>query len=249
MARAWRGLLSAIAFLTVVPVPAGPGGSDEEGFAVMVAWLPLVGGAVGAAAGSVRVACDPLLGREASTALAIAALVLVTGALHQDGLADCFDGLGVRGDRTRRLEVMRDSAVGAFGVLALIFWALIMLTALDQLEAVRALRALVGAGALARLAVLVHARATPPARLDGLGASLRVTWPSLVWGAVSTVVLVALVAGPARAALALGVCVVISGLGTRLARRAVGGRTGDTLGAVAAVTEAVVCLALSGAWR
>jgi len=57
-----------------------------------------------------------------------------------------------------------------------------MLSALDQLEAVRALRTLVAAGALARLAVLVYARATLPARSDGPGASLRVTWTWLLWG-------------------------------------------------------------------
>ena len=66
--------------------------------------------------------------------LALVVLVAVTGALHQDGLADCADGLGVRGDRERRLAVMRDSAIGAFGTLALIGWALLLIAALPTLE-------------------------------------------------------------------------------------------------------------------
>jgi adenosylcobinamide-GDP ribazoletransferase len=126
------------------------------------------------------------------------AVVVVSGALHQDALADTADGLGVHGDRVRRLAMMRDSATGAFGVLALIGWALLLFTALEPLGADHALRALIVAGAV----------------------------------------------GPVRGVVALAACGLAAILSAALARRTIGGSTGDTLGAAVAVTEVAVCLAL-----
>src|ERR1700757_3136511 len=85
----WSGLRGAIAFLTIAPVPSAP----DTGLAVAAGWFPLVGAAVGALAGGVRVGAQQLLGRTPATVLAMIALVVVTGALHQDGLADTADGL------------------------------------------------------------------------------------------------------------------------------------------------------------
>jgi adenosylcobinamide-GDP ribazoletransferase len=212
-------------------------------------WFPLVGGAIGALAGAVRLAAEPLLGRAPATVLALIALVVSTGALHQDGLADTADGLGVHGDRTRRLEVMRDPASGVFGVLALIGWALLMLTTLASLSATHALVALTLACALARWAALLHASSTPPARNDGLGAALHVSAAAL---ATATLLALALSLGMATlvaGSIALGAAGLAAALSVLLARRAHGGRTGDTLGASIAVTEAVVCVALLAAWH
>ena len=136
----WSGLAGAITFLTIVPVPGG--GCVRRG----AAWFPLVGAAVGGLAGGVRAGLQPVLGAVPATVLAVTAMVIVTGALHQDGLADTADGLGVRGDRARRLAVMRDSSIGVFGALALIGWALLLVAVLDRLGAARAVEALVAAG-------------------------------------------------------------------------------------------------------
>ena len=99
-------------------------------------------------------------------------LVAVTGALHQDGLADTADGLGVRGDRERRLAVMRDSATGVFGTLALIGWALLLTSARVRPARRRPKRSPRSSRQppLGRWAALVHARGARPARSDGLGA-------------------------------------------------------------------------------
>ena len=169
--RPWDGLASAVALLTIVPLPVAVDGLDGA-----AAWFPLVGAVVGALAGGCGACCSgELLGATVATVLAMIVLVLVTGALHQDGLADTVDGLGVRGDRARRLEVMRDSSTGVFGALALIAWALLLFTAVSSLDGDRALRALVIACALGRWAALLHAAGTPPARSGGLGAALRVS--------------------------------------------------------------------------
>lgn len=240
---AWSGLAGAVTFLTVVPVP---GGGDTRRAA---GWFPVVGAGVGALAGGVRAGLQAPLGRTPATVLAVAALVLVTGALHEDGLADTADGLGVRGDRERRLAAMRDSSIGVFGALALILWTLLLVSVLDRLGAARAVEALVAAAALGRWATLAHARWSVPARATGLGASFAVTRPQLAAGSAvalgAAIGLSGVVPGLAAAASALA----LAALSVVGARSAFGGRTGDTLGASVAVTEVVVCAVLLAVWR
>lgn len=247
--RAWQGLVGAITFLTIVPVPAAAVRRDEFDLAGTVAWFPLVGGAIGACAGALRVASEPLFGRGPSTALAMVGLVAISGALHQDALADFADGLGVRGDRVRRLAAMRDSATGAFGVLALIAWALLLFTSLEPLRSEQVLRALIAAGAAGRLAALLHGIGAPPARSDGLGAGLQVNRPALAIAAAIAAVIVVAAVGAICGAVSLGICVLVAASSAVLARRSIGGGTGDTIGAAVATTEVAVCLGLLGMWR
>jgi adenosylcobinamide-GDP ribazoletransferase len=212
-------------------------------------WFPVVGAAVGALAGGVRAGLQPLLGAPAATVLAVTALVIITGALHQDGLADTVDGLGVRGDRDRRLAAMRDSSVGVFGALALIGWTLLLVVVLDELSAARAVEALVASAAVGRWAALLHAAWSPPARAEGLGASFAVGRTALiVAGAVAVAAAVVLCgAGPGLAAVTAGL--VVAGLSVVHVRTTLGGRTGDTLGATVALAEVVVCTVLLTVWR
>jgi adenosylcobinamide-GDP ribazoletransferase len=240
---AWSGLAGAITFLTIVPVPGRRDVRHAAG------WFPLVGAAVGALAGGVRAGLGPLLGVAPATVLAVTALVIVTGALHQDGLADTVDGLGVRGDRDQRLRAMRDSSIGAFGALALIGWTLLMVVVLDQLSARRAFEALVAAAAVGRWAALIHAACSPPARSDGLGASFAVSAPALV---AATVIAAGAALGlcgvaPGLAAIAGGL--VLAAVSVLHVRATLGGRTGDTLGATVALAEVVVCTVLLAVWR
>lgn len=242
--RPWDGLANAVTFLTIFPVP----GAGEAGLGSAAAWFPLVGAAVGALAGGVRLLCGEAVGATVSTVLAMIALVVVTGALHQDGLADTADGLGVRGDRARRLEIMRDSSTGVFGALALIGWALLLYTTLASLGGDRALRALVVACALARWAALAHAAATSPARADGLGAALDVGRVALGVATAVAVVVAFAVGGLVPGGAAVGAALVVAGLSVVFVRRALGGRTGDTLGATVAAVEVAVCVVLLGVW-
>ena len=244
MRRPLAGLGLAITFLTIVPVrlrePVPPLGAAG-------AWFPAVGAGVGASAGAVGYLAEPTLGTLVAVALAVTVLVVLTGALHLDGLADCADGLGVRADRTRRMAVMRDPTVGTFGVLALALWLVLVLAAVSGVDREHLLRALVVMAATGRWAALLHAASAPPARRDGLGSGFQVD--VLALGVATLLAAAAALAGagigPGLAALATGGAV--AGLVTAWSRAQLGGRTGDSLGATVALTEAAVAVLLLGA--
>lgn len=239
--RAAGGAALALAFLTVIPVRLR---GDARPLGDAAAWFPVVGALVGALAGAVRYAAEPLLGPAVAAVLAVAALVAITGALHQDGLADCADGLGVGGDRERRLAIMRDSAIGTFGALALLGWALLLVAALATLGDADAFRALVSAAIVARWAALAHGLVTPAARPEGLGAAFSVARVAFVAASVLTLVALALVAGPLRGLATLAAATLVAAGASAWSRRTLGGRTGDTLGATVAITEVAACLTL-----
>ena len=208
------------------------------------AWFAVIGAAVGALAGAVAYLAAPQVGAYIAAILAVAVLVAVTGALHADGLADCADALGVRGDRARRLGVMREPAIGTFGALALLLWAMLLVAALARLDRGDALRALIVAAAVGRWAALVHAAITTPARADGLGMGFAPRAPALaiasLTAAACALALTGIVHGVVVLVLAALVAVLIAGW----ARAALGGRTGDTLGATVALAEVTVLVAL-----
>ncbi len=251
--RPWRsvagGFIDAFSFLTILPLPHGAAQRDDFNLSAAVPWFPVVGALIGGLAGGLRVAFDPLVGRGPSTAIAILGLVAVTGGLHQDALADLADGLGVRGDAERRLEAMRDPRIGAFGALALILWALLLYTSLEQLDAGRALLTLVAAATAGRVAAPLQRLVAPSSGSGGLGSKLSVNGSTTGAALLLAAVIALATLGPARGAVSLAACVTIALLMGLLARRALDGSTGDTLGAAIAVTEVGVCLLMGGMWR
>lgn len=243
--RAASGLAFAVSFLTIVPF--GDREWDEGDLRRSAAWMPLVGALVGAVAGGVRIACEPALGATVSSVLAIVALVVLTGAFHQDALADMADGLGARGGRERRLTAMRDPAVGVFGALAIALWTLLMATALAGLDNEEAFAALLAAAATGRWAAVLHAALAPPARPEGLGAAFGVGPFELLTASLFAALAAGLACGPLPGIGAL-VAAGLAAAGTALiARRVFGGRTGDTIGASVAIAEVAVCVVLLGA--
>jgi adenosylcobinamide-GDP ribazoletransferase len=239
--RALGGGADAVTFLTILPLrrhaPADLGDAAP--------WFPVVGALVGALAGALLVAAEPHAGAQVAATLAVVALLVVTGALHADGLADCADGLGARGGSERRLAVMRDPAVGVFGTLALLGWTLLMVGSLARLGRTDALLTLVSAAAIGRWGALLHAVAAPPARRDGLGVGFAVRPVALAPATLATVAVALLANPPASGLAALLAGVVVAALVSVWARRTLGGRTGDTLGATVALGEVAVCLTLA----
>ncbi len=210
------------------------------------AWFPVVGALVGACAGVVAYLAAPQLGATVAAIMAVAVLIVVTGALHADGLADCADGLGVRGDRPRRLAVMRDSAIGTFGALALLVWVMVLVAALAGLERDDALRALVVAAVLGRWAPLLNAATTPPARAEGLGAGFAPGPTALALATVTAAAAALVLVGVERGLIVVVVAIVVALAVSAWSRAALGGRTGDTLGATVALAEAAVVVVLLG---
>jgi adenosylcobinamide-GDP ribazoletransferase len=240
-------LLAAAAFLTRLPVSAA-GEVDRAGMARAALWFPVVGAAVGALAGGVRLALDTVIPAGPATVLALVVAAAVTGALHEDALADTADALGAHVSRERRLEILRDPRVGAFGALALALAVVLAVVTLAPLDGGQAMRALVAAHLLARWATLPQALLLAPARGDGLGAGLRPGWVGVTALTVVCAAATLAVAGPGPGAVALATAAVVTVAWLALVRRAFGGQTGDTLGAGAKLVELAVPVALLAVW-
>ncbi|HTH17524.1 MAG TPA: adenosylcobinamide-GDP ribazoletransferase [Magnetospirillum sp.] len=238
----------ACAFLTRLPLP-DCGILPAGALARSMRLFPLVGAGIGGVAGLVFATMHALLPPLPAALLAVLAGVLATGALHEDGLADTADGLGARGGRDKRLEVMRDSRTGAYGVLALIFSVTLRAATLAAAPTGWAgLGALVAAAAWSRALIPAAMQVMAPARADGLGAGAGT--PDATVAATAAVLALALcflglglgAPLPVLAALAAAWGVVV------LARRTLGGFTGDVLGAIQQVAEAAMLLAVAGVW-
>lgn len=222
---------TAIVFLTRIPIPWQVPDLDAR-LPRCTPWFPLVGVLVGAMG-----ALAWWLGASAGNALigaiaAVAATALVTGAFHEDGLADTFDGLGGSPDRERALTIMKDSRIGAFGTVALVLVLLARIGALLSLGGA-AMAALIGAHALARLSSLPLIRWLPYARADGgTGKPFAggVGDTGLAAAVAATALLTLVLWGPSAVVVWLVVALLVGVPGWWYYRR-LGGITGDTLGA------------------
>ncbi len=228
-----RLALVALQFLTRIPLPNVKVGAADLRRAS--ALFPLVGLVVAGAGIGVRAALGPLFGAATATVAALAAMVAVTGALHEDGLADTADGLWGGDDPAQRVAIMRDSRIGTYGVVALLAVLGLRASLLLPLDLVPFARAVACGQVLGRASTLLLVRLLPvaaPATGKRLGAA--VIGPLSGRGLVAAVVVVAgtlLVATGPWAPVPLAGALLASLLCVRLFRRRLGGLTGDTLGA------------------
>jgi adenosylcobinamide-GDP ribazoletransferase len=183
--------------------------------------------------------------------LALAATLLVTGALHEDGLADTADGFGGSKSRGRKLEIMRDSRIGTFGVCALVTSLLLRWSALATIaEPAHVALALVAAHTSARAVLPPFMLFVAPARSDGLSAQAGRPPPgSAVAAAALGVFALTVSLGPTAAVIALVVLAVAAIVMAWLTTRQIGGQTGDVLGALEQVAETLVLLTAATLYR
>jgi adenosylcobinamide-GDP ribazoletransferase len=257
-----RHYLLALQFFTRVPVTGRLAewvGFSPQMLRASAAHFPGVGWLVGAVAAGVFVLALQGLPALAAALLSMVATVLLTGAFHEDGLADVADGLGGSADRARALEIMKDSRIGAFGAIALVLAlglkaALLAALAAPGASAVAIAVAVAAAHVLSRLAPLFLIRwlpyvgeagaskAKPLADAIGGGALLV----GVLWS-LPAIALLLWAQGPART-LALALACALAALAmARLFKRRLQGFTGDGLGATQQVCELAIYLAL--AWR
>jgi adenosylcobinamide-GDP ribazoletransferase len=239
----------AVVFLTRLPMPHLPDPCPSVGASLWA--FPLVGAALGGLAGGLVWGAQALgLPAAVAAVLGFALLAWVTGALHEDGLADVADGFGGGGDRARKMEILRDSRIGSYGVVALVLAFGLRLAVVAALPPLAALGALVASQALGRAMIPLAMVLIPAARSDGLGASagrppLLTVGLALGIGGIGALAGAVTGWGSLGALGALAAALVSCLLLCRLAKRQIGGYTGDVLGTVALGGELAVLVAVS----
>ena len=237
-----RHLRIAFGLMTTLPfrLPENWSGGDSGRAAV---WYPLVGLVIGAltwlAWKGAIFAFSPLI----AGVITLVVWVVLTGGLHLDGLADCCDGLFASAAPERRLEIMKDPHVGAFGVIGLILILFLKAAALAALTPVSSFGILMAAS-LARWCILL-AGLLPLARPLGMGSDFAAGFQRsfMIWAAIIPLILVILLGRR-------GVLASVAGLGAAglvlwLAKSRIGGVTGDVFGMVVEIVEVVVLLIFS----
>ena len=247
MIRELRLFLVAVQFLTRLPVPALKNFTPEW-ITASARYYPLVGQVVGALSGLVLMFTARAWGGAVPAVLAVTMGILVTGAFHEDGLADSADGLGGGRDKTQRLAIMKDSRIGTYGALALLLAVALKVAALSQVST--ALLLIAGHGAARGAAVIAMAalpyagdpdaaKYKPVPQGVGIGsviiAGLFAAWPFVAFPMPHMI-----------PALACGA--VLALIMTLAARRLIGGVTGDVLGAIEQMFEIGFFLGAAAQW-
>jgi adenosylcobinamide-GDP ribazoletransferase len=226
-----KGLLGAIQFLTRVPIRL----SQPPELNRCVPWFPLTGGLIGLAVGGIAAGLAELVPMAVAAAAAIVAGMLITGAFHEDGLADVADAFGGGWTREQRLRILEDPLHGSYGVAALCSTIVIRILCVASLAPASAFAGLVAAHTLGRSAAVGAMATFPLATPDGLGAGYT-TGLSRRRAFIGVLGGIGIAAAGVAAAATTGA----------LALRKIGGVTGDVLGAVEQVTECLVLVVLTG---
>ncbi len=246
------GTFAALRFYSRLPVPTLV--VETQPFAApnlnrLAPYAPLAGAIVGASGAIILALARALwLPPLVAAALALSAATLAAGGMHEDGLADLADGFG-GATRERKLEIMRDSRLGAYGGMALVLSLLLRAAALAALAgegAGVAVAALILAGAVSRACGLAPLALLDPARPDGAGASVGRLEPGAFWRSVGVALAVAAIVGLGVIGLGRSLLAFILAFAAALAAAAIGqkqigGQTGDVAGAAQQLAE-IACL-------
>lgn len=241
-----KGFWSALAFLTRIPVPAQ--WLHPDGWRNSPVFYPAVGGVIGLFLAGFDRLTEMWLPPWIHAVLVVGVWVRLTGGLHLDGLMDTADGMGANRDRERTLIIMKDSRVGAMGVLAALFVVLVKISAVHDMGLVST-AALFSAPVAGRMAILWAMHVWPYAREGGIGTDLKASLTRRrVAGAWAFGIVLLAVASGWLAVLPLAVTLVVTVWMARRVIRRIDGLTGDVYGAMVEVTEAAVLVAFC-VWR
>jgi adenosylcobinamide-GDP ribazoletransferase len=243
--QGWTSLWAAVQFLTQIPTPTLAW--DEATLVRALAFFPGVGLALGAAAGGINLLLLPHLPRSITALLTVALLVLVTGGLHEDGLADCADAFGSRHTKERTLAILHDSRIGAYGALALILSVGARILLIAALPAGRILPVLIAAVTLSRWSILPLAFLPSASPGSGQGTSIAGRISALIF-TVGTAFAMAVTGCALRleAIPTIFAASLVVSLSAAFYRRRIGGVTGDCFGATVQMVE--IAVLLCGVW-
>jgi adenosylcobinamide-GDP ribazoletransferase len=236
-------LLAALQFLTVIPVKRR---FSAKQLGRSTAYFPVVGIVIGLILAALNYLLSLVLPSSVVNALLVVSLVVLSGGLHLDGLADTYDGLAKRGTPDERRRVMHDSRVGGFGVIGIALVLLVKYISLNSLPPSLMTFSLIIAPVISRWTMVYAIFAYPYGRASGLGKAFKQAtgWQELV---IATIVALALAAGLLKLA-GLAILFVLwlltMAVASYLKRRFVG-LTGDTYGAINEVAESTVFVLLS----
>lgn len=247
VAQAWNDLLTAVQFLTRVPVSTRSFAPDS--LARSVLYFPLVGLGIGAGAGAIDLWLAPHVGRWGAGMGALLFLVLVTGCLHEDALADAADGFGGGWTKEQILLIFKDSRIGSYGATTLVLSLLARFWLLSTIALGDMVRYAIAAEVLCRWTVLPLGYFLPAARVaEGQGARVaeRTSRMSVGVGSVLTAGIVGVALGVRAVGPGAAVVLVVLATGW-FYRRKIGGVTGDCFGATMQVAE--IAVLVCGVWR
>ena len=236
------GFLGALTFLTRLPVRL----RSAPDLPASVPWFAVVGGLIGVTVGAIAAGLAELVPMSVAAAVAVIAGVALTGAFHEDGLADLCDAFG-GWTVEQRHEILKDSRHGTYGVAALASSIVLRIVCVAALGPATAFAGLVAAHALARGAAVATMGARPKSAAPGLGSeyTAAVTAPRAALGALAGVIIAAAATGWWAAPLTAAAGLAAIGVAL-LARRALGVITGDSLGAIEQVAEGLVLVVVTG---
>lgn len=227
----------ALSFLTRLPGGVHP--TDQRDLGTSVPWFPVVGVLVGLISGIFFWILSLFMPPLVTSALTVGLSILLTGAFHEDGLADTFDSLGGF-TIEKRLEIMKDSRIGTFGTVALLINVTVSIAALASLEAKEGFIAIISAHSLSRIASIIVLTTVNPAKQDGLGSSYSL-FSSRSKVIIVTSFFLILSSGLGLFGLISSLAILLIAFYSKsLAISNFGGTTGDFLGAVQQIASSTV---------
>jgi len=245
LARRLNQLRLAASFLTILPIASKTPASPEDQAAAF-GWFPLVGFLIGAAASLEDWAASFVCGPALRAMLIVMTIAIVTGGVHLDGLADTADALGAGRDRVRALAIMRDSRIGSFGAIALVFVISLKVIALAGAAGPRRYAAIYAAPGIGRWAMTGIAYGLNYLRENGAGTPLLKRGAARNLRVATIIAVIAMIPLIGLRAPRACIAAVIVTIALRaFYRRWLGGITGDLIGAAGELAETAVLIAIT----
>lgn len=225
-------VLIAFSLLSRLPIPVDHALAGKR--AAVATWAyPIVGLVLGLIAGIIGTTLH-WFGAPAGIAAiaALGSLAILTGGMHEDGLADCADGFGGALEKDRRLEIMKDSRIGAFGAIALVLFLLVRANSMDSLMHLSFIAPLMAVGAASRLPMILAMYAMPNARDGGLSQTIGAPPEASMGIAISLTLVICFICIGWSGIFVFAWAMIAAGVMAIIAHKAIGGQTGDVLGAI-----------------